>query len=281
MMTRPRLLLAALAVLAFAAPAAAAPSRGELEARINALETRIATLERQVNNDAAASRLLERVDELEAQLMSLNGDLEQARFENGRLRTEIDTLRRQMELRELDIANRLGIPPSDLGLGEAGGDIAPAGDVFDAPPTTREEATGSLGETRTVALSDDPEQALEEAKGLLYAGDFDQAERAFAQFAARFEADPHVSEALFWQGETFFVRGAYPQAMNAYIESLRAAPKGPKAPDAMIKLAAALAATGEAGEACKTLNAFKKDFPKAGAALNTKADRARRDAGCS
>jgi len=113
--------LAALAAAAVAAvvgpPAMAAPSRAELENRIIQLENTQAEVEAKVDRmslagDPAAVRLEQRMDAVQAELARVVGELEEARFQNGRLQNDLRTLRRELQLRDAEVADKLGLEPA-------------------------------------------------------------------------------------------------------------------------------------------------------------------------
>jgi len=86
-----------------------------------------------------------------------------------------------------------------------------------------------------------------------------------------FHRDLLHSEINFWLGETYYIRGGYADAADAYITSMREAPKGTKAPDAMVRLAATLRELGNKVEACQTLATFPAQFPNASSRVKEKA----------
>jgi len=110
--------LAAFAVAAVAgSPALAAPSRAELENRIIQLENAQAEVEAKVDRvtlagDPAAVRLEQRMDAVQGELARVVGELEEARFQSGRLRNELRTLRRELQLRDAEVADKLGLEPA-------------------------------------------------------------------------------------------------------------------------------------------------------------------------
>ena len=84
----------------------------------------------------------------------------------------------------------------------------------------------------------------------------------------------------FWLGESYFVRGGYADAADAYIASMRKNPDGEKAPNAMVRLAAALRELGKTAEACQTLASFPSQFPDAHEAVREKANVEAARTGC-
>jgi len=101
-------------------------------------------------------------------------------------------------------------------------------------------------------------------------GDFSGAQTAFKQYL-QFNPDADdAGEVNFWLGESYYVRGGYADAADAYITSMRKDPKGAKAPDAMVRLAATLGKLGNKAEACQTLATFPAQFPNAAANVKEK-----------
>jgi len=102
-------------------------------------------------------------------------------------------------------------------------------------------------------------------------GDFSGAQTAFKQYLEFNPDAADAGEVNFWLGESYFVRGGYADAADAYITSMRKDPKGVKAPDAMVRLAATLGKLGNKSEACQTLATFPAQFPNASASTKEKA----------
>ncbi len=67
---------------------------------------------------------------------------------------------------------------------------------------------------------DDPAQALyENALQAFHARNYTQAQRLWDEFARTFPQHELVSNAIFWQGESYFQMGDYAQAVLAYLEA--------------------------------------------------------------
>jgi len=156
------------------------------------------------------------------------------------------------------------------------GDISPGTQLSQVPaaPVYR-EATIPVQQDYN-----DLSQLPETGKRKLSEGDFLGAQTAFKQYLEFKPEAPDAGEINFWLGETYFVRGGYNDAADAYIGSMRKAPNGPKAPDAMIRLAATLNQLGNQAEACQTLASFPGQFPNANASLREKARIETTRAGC-
>lgn len=302
MNTVTRLLAATCLAATLSVPAWATPSRAELDARTQILESRALSTEARLNEledvlltgDPAAVLLANRLDAMEATVKRLTGDLEKAQFENRQLTDEVATLRREVEL--LDRQRGFGFGTSGLTeprtrtvlpdgtvVFEGGTPAETDPQFFGNDPNAAAKAAnvGTLGSNPAVILPSDPQQAIDYAKRLLVQGRFDEAEEAFARFAVQFPSSPDVGEALFWQAETFFLRDAFGAAKDLYVESLRKAPEGPKAPDAMVKLAASLTNLNERDRACATLQTMRQKFPSPNVAIRQQANREAQRAECA
>ncbi|MCW5725468.1 MAG: tol-pal system protein YbgF [Maricaulaceae bacterium] len=279
-----RLTLAAALALAIAAPAAA-QSRREMVARIDAAEARIAEMERgQQAGGPVIEQLLSRIDALEYQLRDLTGETERLSFENRRLRQQVEALQERLDRRSFDSEDNAGQARPGGPASLSGGDVAvvnpdsPFADDYAA-------ATGVLGGAAAPAETGRrpaaPREAFDRAHTRLMDGDFDGAREMFRAFVTEHGNDPQAGEAYYWLGETYFVRGDYPDAAEAYIASLRERPNGARAPDALVRLGASLAALGRTREACDTLSRFNRQFPNAGDDARARAQRERVRAGCT
>ena len=68
--------------------------------------------------------------------------------------------------------------------------------------------------------------------------------------------------ALYWLGETFYVRKDYDKAARAFAEAYQKYPNGPKGADNLLKLGMSLAGKGEKDSACVALAQLRKEYPK-------------------
>ncbi len=110
-----------------------------------------------------------------------------------------------------------------------------------------------------------------EGQNKLLKGDFSGAQQDFQTYLGAMPEADNAGEVHYWLGETYYAQGAFPNAADAYIASMRAQPSGVKAPDAMVKLAAALRELGKVSESCQTLDSFPVQYPNASAATREKA----------
>ncbi len=98
-----------------------------------------------------------------------------------------------------------------------------------------------------------PQEQYNYAFGLLRQADYSSAERALLAFIQQNPNDPLVANAKYWLGETYYVRGDYQAASQAFAQSYQEHDNGPKAPDSLLKLGLSLSLMGQTGQACQVL----------------------------
>ena len=119
------------------------------------------------------------------------------------------------------------------------------------------------------------------AFGLLRQAQYDRAEIALRAFVDAHGDDPLASNARYWLGETFYVRAAYVQAAETFLEGYQRDPKGGKAPDTLLKLGMSLAGLDKKPEACAAFDKVAADFPKASPGVKNALKRERKRNNCS
>jgi tol-pal system protein YbgF len=283
------LCLTAVATMLVVSAPAQSQSRRELGERIDATEVRIGELEASfLAGDPVADTLLQRMEALDYQLREMTGEIERLSFENRQLRGQVRSLETDIELlrsppqpaapSEAEAWMSEGLDERPLTPGSS--DLAVI-DPDDPHAAERMAATGVLGATSGVSEpASDPNLIYGQARGRLLDGDFVGAQMGFEIFVAEHGDDPRAGEALYWLGETFFVRDDYAAAADSYIASLRKEPSGVKAPDALIRLAASLHGLGRTSDACGTLARFGQQFPNASQASRDRAAREATRANC-
>ena len=288
------LFLSLVVVFASALPANAV-SKKELEAKIIQLEQRLGALEnRMLTGDPAAERLMQRMDALETSQRAITGEVEQLRYERDNLQEEVRALAKQIveiqktaeEMREHLAQTIITAQPSlpttnssgSIVYGGTGaGGIYADGSSFPPPPTiiSPEPNTGEKP-----APNNDIAQLAKIGQDRLNEGDFSGAQSAFQQYLDLNPDAPDRGDVYFWLGETYYAKSGFSSAAEAYIASMRAAPKGDYAPEAMVKLAATARALGKNDMACQTLASFPAQYPKAVPAVRAKARTEKIRAGC-
>lgn len=213
--------------------------------------------------DAQIAALNERVSDLEQTLTRLNGQNEATNFEL----TKAQRAAAEQKARADALEQRLAAIEKTLA------DLQAAATAQAAPPLAGDVPPPP-------APPADPAVAFKQAKDLLLAGDYANAEQAFAAYVNNYPDTPRASEARYWLGETQFVREAYTDAAGNYIGAIRGWPQTSWAPDATLKLARSMVALKKTAEACRTLDELAKRYPKAPAQVNSRAASTRVAAKC-
>jgi len=262
-------------VMAFIAPNSMAQSS------LDRLEARMLT------GDPAAEALMARMDTIEAANRNLTGEIERLRFERDNLRAEVKALVEDIrEQQELSTKFNIHLDAVELVSQQGGGvrSYAPrtyGGDTgttttdggfvdpnqpaaIPGPPTTSEITLPVQDNFNDIAALPD------QGRTKLAEGDFSGAQSLFQQYLTLNPDAPDAGDVSFWLGETFFVKGGYADAADAYIASMRKDRDGAKAPEAMIKLGASLRELGNKAQACQTLDSFTAQYPGASEALRNK-----------
>jgi tol-pal system protein YbgF len=193
-------------VLALLLPAAAAhatASNKELEARANATDARLATVERATQSIVP---LQQQVEAARSELRSLRGQIEEARH-------ELEMLRQQQRDLYADLDRRLL-------LLEHGGTGSAAG----GGPAPSEEELRAADET---ALYGDAFAALKAAR-------YPDAVRGFQLYLTKYPDGPRADNAAYWLGEAYYQQQDYAAALKAFQGLLKNRPDTPKAAEALL-----------------------------------------------
>lgn len=285
------LLMSFVLLIGSAMPAHAA-SKKELEAKILQLEQRLGTLEnRMLTGDPAAERLMQRMDALETSQRSMTGEVERLRYERDTLQEEVRALAGQItqmqiaadEMREKLNARAIQTPapqssgPIVYGGGRSGGGVYAGGSSVPGPPNIVE--FNPFGGNNNGQSNDITKLALI-GQDRMNEGDFSGAQTAFQQYLDLNPDATDRGDVYFWLAETYYAKSGFSSAADAYIASMRAAPKGDYAPEAMVKLAATARALGKKEMACQTLASFPAQYPRAVPAVREKARIEKLRSGC-
>lgn len=125
-----------------------------------------------------------------------------------------------------------------------------------------------------------PEERYERAYEMLKQRDFPGAEAALRDFVAAHPTHALAGNAQYWLGETFYVRGDFPNAARAFAEGFQKYPKSGKAADNLLKLGMTLAQLKRTDDACITFDKLAADYKDAPAAILSRGDRERRALKC-
>ncbi|NKB56889.1 MAG: tol-pal system protein YbgF [Alphaproteobacteria bacterium] len=153
-----------------------------------------------------------------------------------------------------------------------------------AAPAPRGVTSSEASVARAVSADGLPEGTAQQqysfAFGKLKQRNYDEAETALRAFVERHPDDPLSGNAMYWMGETYYVRKQYPEAARIFLDAYQRFPKGNKAADNLFKLAKSLVQIGEKSSACTTYAELVKTFPKANARILSGAQADIKQLGC-
>ena len=257
----------------------------------------------------SAADLSLRLQSVETSLRDLTGQLEKLTYDLTQTQSRFRQFAEDVEFRFQELGASGGAARSSSGASILTPPPPPAGSrISDAAAAT----VGTLGQVPASALPQDrpseqtrvsvndasrlpadgypsaagagsdlgPEDAYEAAINQLKRGQFDVAEADFSNFLQRYPTHNLAGNAQYWLGETFYVRGAYRQAAEAFLTGYSTYASSTKAPDSLLKLGMTLAALGQQEQACATLGELNRRFPSATQAVKQRAQLERTRAGC-
>lgn len=256
---------------------------------------------------ASAADLSLRLQSVEESLRSLTGRIEELSHELTQTRSAFNRFREDTEFRFQELGSAGGrslvadggapqlTPPSSGApsaaaastVGTLGtipqGALPPAGndnqDFAAYQPQALGQSYGGIAPA-TAPSGDAPEEMYDAAINLLKRGQFDAAEADLSNFIQRYPNHNLAGNAQYWLGETFYVRGAYRQAAEAFLAGYTTYASSNKAPDSLLKLGMTLAALGQRDQACATFGELGRRFPSASQAVTQRAALERGRSGC-
>lgn len=310
------------ALLAFAPVGMAHAQNSDTAGRLQRMEKEIQTLSRAVfkgevppvdagiASDTTQANFQIRLDQMENDLRSLTGRIEEQSYELGRLR-ELETRIAALEARgaaapaattypggmgSINAVSPYGSDVSQSAGQPRAGAAQDAGFVMnspgqpetgrtimgnpDDPAAANSPSAGQLGSMGASGSQDASTVAYEAAYSMLRNQDYAGAESAFDAFIKTNPGHPLISNALYWLGETYYVRNDFEKAARVFAETYQKYPEGSKAPDSLLKLGMSLAGQGKGQDACIALAQLKKQYPVGASPVLTRADQEIARLGC-
>lgn len=126
----------------------------------------------------------------------------------------------------------------------------------------------------------DAQTLYQQGYAALLQKDYGAAEATFRQLVEAYPDNALAGDAQYWLGETYYVRGQYKAAADAFLNGYKKYKSGQKAPDTLLKLGMSLAELGQKDAACSTFNELKTKYPGAPAHIGDEAKAWRKKTGC-
>jgi tol-pal system protein YbgF len=150
--------------------------------------------------------------------------------------------------------------------------VAPAG-AFASRVTTP-------GGTVIAAVPNSAREQFDVALAYLKQRAYEDSEKGFAGFL---EANPKsklASDAIYYLGESFYLRGRQREAAEQYLKISTQYANSPRAPEALLRLGQSLNALGAKEQACATYGEIARKYPNAPSMVKVGAEREAKRAQC-
>ncbi len=227
----------------------------------------------------ASAQFENRLSDLEEALRAATGKIEELEHQNDQLKSQIENLQKDTELRFTELATKPEIPSV------AAEPVAPATTTTKPAAAVAGDGTRTIGTVKATgkepAKSGTPQQEYDDAFALLRQNKYDDAINAFNAFLQKYPEHELSGNVYFWVGEAYYVQDNFEKASLQYARGFQNFPKGNKAADSLLKLALALEKMNKKAEACTTLDKLSREFPNLKGTVRKKADESRKSLKCS
>ena len=267
-----------------------------------------------------AARVEVRLQQLETLIRSLTGKIEEVGFKAEQNANRIDRLVRDVDFRLQALERGGIPAQSDAGqsstgqgadtnnttaTASAGAESPAAGqgqgqgvlgylkqsevnDLEKEPRPAAETPSGASGSVASASSQADqqilpdgpPEEQYKHAFAYLQKQDFDSAEEALSLFLERHPKHPLAGNAVYWLGETYYVRKDFANAAKTFATGYTEYPGSSKTADNLLKLGFSLARMDRKEDACVTFDQLNTDFPNASSNIKRRAMTERQRIGC-
>jgi len=217
-----------------------------------------------------AADIVVRMGQLEEQVRTMSGRIEQLQFENRRLNEQLRKFQQDVEFRLQEKSGGGASPapstsPGRERRGDAGAGVSPGGS---SQVAGQGGAAGAGGD------------AFENARGQFQQRQYAAAEMGFRQFLQANPRDRRAPEAIYWLGESYFQRQQYSEAAEQFLKISTEYAKSARGPDALVKLGMSLSRLNAKQEACATLAEVLRKYPNASVDVRSAVERERRRTKC-
>jgi tol-pal system protein YbgF len=110
--------------------------------------------------------------------------------------------------------------------------------------------------------------------------EYENAEKGFSAFLQKNPKNRLASDAIYYLGESFYLRGRPREAAEQYLKISTNYASSGRAPEAMLRLGQSLHAIGAKEQACATFSEVVRKYPNASASVKTGAEREAKRAQC-
>ena len=198
-----------------------------------------------------------RMSNLESQMRSLTGELEELGHSMQTILQRLDGLVKDVDFRLTEIESRLAQTTGSSGANKAKN----VAESTTAQNTTPNQHNDAANDESSVLPEGTPKERYKYAYSLLTKMQLAAAETAFQEFLEKHGDDQLASNAQYWLGETYYARQNLSEATRAFLVGIQRYPNSTKAPDSMLKLGISLAKLGKNEDSCAAFIEMQTKFP--------------------
>lgn len=229
------------------------------------------------------ARLEVRMSQLEQDLRTVTGRMEDVSFQLRKLDDRLDKLAADIEYRlgQAKTGDAAAAPPSGSDSAAAAG-AATTSPPAAADPGAPQQPSAAPPAQQTASLPPrTPREQYARAFAQLEKRQYEESAAGFSEFLKSNPDDPLADNARYWLGETFYARGQFGRSAELFLDAYEKNKTGPKAPDTLLKLGLSLAGLNKNKEACATFRELNRAFPNAPDAVKERADQEGKRLGCA
>jgi len=244
-------------------PTLAADNARSVDSRLSQLEARFD------NRESLA--LIQRIDELQAALQQMQGQLEVTQHQLELIETQQRELYGDMDRRLTDLGlsdtmvndqNTQNPPTLTLGAGiDDMNNMSEMENILNSQDNEPINAVNMTSLPASPIAMDDDQAEYAAAYQLLVDRHYDQSAAAFDEYLGEFPQGAYVPNALYWLGEVYLLQGSYEQADQAFQQVVNDYAAHPKAGDALLKLGYTYDAQGDVNNARTVLMQVTSQYP--------------------
>lgn len=141
-------------------------------------------------------------------------------------------------------------------------------------------ANGGGAQLASLQASSGARQLYDQGYGDMLQKNYAGAQVAFQKLVDGYPVDPLAPDAQYWLGESYYARGLYKQAAEAFLTGYRSYKTSKNAPESLLKLGMSLARLGHKSAACSTYGQLNREYPSAPSDVRNQLTIESRKAGC-
>jgi tol-pal system protein YbgF len=252
-----------------------------VDRELKLVQQQLGKVERLIDNRAMI-KMLQRVDQLSAEVSQLLGELEQQRFDLADLKKRQRELYRDTDRRLRDLENRSTQQPADVAIevpnlavinNTPSVDIAASGNATQpvepvAEPSTPKIPDNSASKTESAqnntinVTSSEEQSAYQSAFDTLKEGRYQKAKSELRAFLQNHSNSSFAGNAQYWLGEAHYVTREFKSAIEEFKAVLSNYPQSLKISDAMLKIGYTYYELKQFDQAKLLLQGLRERFPK-------------------